>query len=104
MSNYHTASLFDSDIFTLMGSIYAEVARYDTAINSDDEEQANNAAKRAQEIIDFSLKLEQVKPAQKLEIFKLREIFNEKVEFSKASMLDDYLMPFAVSARLRQFK
>jgi len=102
MSSYHTNSLVDADIFMIMGSIYAEVARYDSAISLNNTEMARQAAKRAQEIIDFSQKLEQIKPAQKLEIAKFNSLFLERVKESKKTMLDNYLLPFAVSARLRQ--
>jgi len=102
MSNYHTASLADADVFAIMGSIYAEVARYDTAIKSDNIDQASQAAERAQEIIHFSQGLTQINPAQKSEILRFNDVLSERVKHRELSMMDDYLLPFAVSARLRQ--
>jgi len=102
MSNYHTQSLGDADIFTVMGSIYAEVARYDSALTAGRMEQADQAAERAQEIIDFSQKLEQINPAQKLELTQFNKLFMERVNESKRSGLDGYLMPFAMTARLKK--
>lgn len=103
MSNYHTNALEEANIFTIMGSVYAEVARYDSAINAGQSEQASRAVSRALEIITFTQKLKQINLAQKQEIKKFSQVFLEKVKQSKKSDLDNYLMPFAVSARLRQF-
>jgi len=102
MSKYHTDSLAEADIFVIMGSIYAEVARYDSALVSSNTEMAAQAVKRAQEIIDFSQELEQLNSAQKREITVFNNVFIDKVKESKKTMLDSYLMPFAISARLRQ--
>ncbi len=102
MSNYHTQSLANADIFTIMGSIYAEVARYDSALTSDQFDQADKAVKRAQEIVNFAQKLEQVKPAQKLELTQFNRLFMKRVKELKNSGLDNYLMPFAMTARLNK--
>jgi len=103
MSSYHTEALANADIFTVMGSIYAEVARYDAAITSGQADVARQAAKRAEELIDFSEQLEQLNEAQKLEIKEFNKLFVARVKDAKKSALDSYLLPFAVAARLRQF-
>ncbi|MFT4532472.1 MAG: Na+/phosphate symporter [Candidatus Saccharimonadales bacterium] len=102
MSNYHTQSLADADIFTIMGSVYAEVARYDSALTSDRLDQADQAAKRAQEIVDYAKELEQIKPAQKLELTQFNNLFMDRVNESKISGLDNYLMPFAMTERMHR--
>ncbi len=103
MSNYHTEALTHADIFTVMGSIYAEVARYDSAIVANQPEQAAQAIVRAKEIIDFSQSLKQINGAQKQEIKMLNNILSKRIKKSHKSELDDYLLPFAVAARMRQF-
>lgn len=95
--------LKQADIFTVMGSVYAEVARYDNAIAQGQTEQARQAADRAEEIIAFSQQLQQINAAQKQEIKKFRTVFFERAKKAQKSDLDAYLMPFAVAARLRQF-
>jgi len=65
-------------------------------------EQADQAAKRAQEIVDFVQSLKQIKPAQKLELAQFNKLFMERVKESKISELDSYLMPFAMTARLNR--
>lgn len=102
MSNYHTKALAQADIFTIMGSIYAEVARYDSAITAGQAEQAAQAALRAREIIDFAQKLDHLNAAQKQEIKLFRNLFLLRAEEYKMSELGNYLMPFAVAARRRQ--
>lgn len=102
MSNYHTNALQNADVFTVMGSIYAEVARYDSAISSGDTAGAAQAAARATELVNFSDQLKQINPAQKQEIQKFNELFTERAKKSQKSQLDNYLMPFAMAARMRQ--
>ncbi len=101
MSSYHTSALLGADVFTLMGSIYAEVARYDSALKSGDTRLAKAAASRADELVDFALKSEFVNPAQKLEVQKFQEVFKQNYQKNQPSNLDSYLMPFAVGARIR---
>lgn len=101
MNNYHTAALANAGIFTIMGSIYAEVARYDSAVTAKQFDQAEQAAGRAQEIIDYSQSLNQINHAQKLEIKKFNAVFDQQVKNVQKSELDDYLLPFASAARLR---
>ena len=103
MSNYHTQALAKADIYTVMGSIYAEVARFDSAIASGQTEQAQQAAARAKEITDYAQKLKQLSVSQKREIAVMSKLFSQRVKEAKKSGLDDYLLPFAVSARMRQF-
>ncbi len=103
MSNYHTKALVDADIFTIMGSIYAEVARYDSAVTAKQFDLAEQAAARAQEIMDYSQSLKQINHAQKLEIKKFNDVFDQQAKQIKKSELDNYLLPFATQARLRQF-
>lgn len=102
MSNYHTKALASAGIFTVMGSIYAEVTRYDSAIMAKQFDQAQQAVARAQEIIDYSQSLKQINHAQKLEIKKFNAIFDQQVKQVSKSELDSYLLPFAIGARLRQ--
>lgn len=102
MSKYHTASLDNVDIYTVMGSIYAEVSRYDSAIRSKNFEQAVQASKRANELIEYAQELSQLNSSQKLEVKAFSEVFKKKVKASKQSQLDSYLMPFALASRLRQ--
>lgn len=104
MSNYHTNALVGADIFTIMGSIYAEVSRYDYAIDSGQPDQAQQAVNRAGEIVEFAQILKQINAAQKLELNAFFKFFQSRVKDYKKSQLDDYLLPFAVSARLRQLK
>jgi ribosomal protein L33 len=104
MSNYHTKALANADIFTIMGSIYAEVARYDSAIASRQSEQSMQAVKRADELIVYAQSLNQINKAQKLEIKKFAEVFKNRVKNCKKSELDNYLLPFAITARTRQTK
>ncbi len=101
MSNYHTEVLAKADIFTVMGSVYAEVSRYDTAIASGNNDQARQASGRAQEIIEFAQNLRHINQAQKKEIKQFNSAFLKQAKASKASGLDNYLMPFAVAARMR---
>lgn len=103
MSSYHVEALAQADIFTFMGSIYAEVARYDSAVAAGQVEQANQAVVRAQEIIDFAKQAKHINAAQKAEIEVFDNLFLRRVRETKKSGLDDYLLPFAVSARRRQF-
>lgn len=102
MNKYHTSSLDRADIFTVMGSIYAEVSRYDTAIRSGNFEQADQASKRANELIEYTQELSQLNLSQKLEIKAFSEVYKKKVKACKTSQLDSYLMPFALASRLRQ--
>lgn len=102
MSKYHTQALTNVDIFTVMGSIYAEVARYDSAISSNQSEQASQAVTRAKEIIEFVSTLQQINEAQKQEIKKFSVLFYNRAKKSEKSGLDDYLLPFAIAARRRQ--
>lgn len=102
MSNYHTKALVNAGIFTIMGSIYAEVARYDSAVAAKQFDLAEQAAARAQEIIDYSQSLKQINHAQKLEIKKFNDVFDKQVKQVRKSGLDNYLLPFAIGARLRQ--
>lgn len=102
MSKYHTASLDNVDIFTVMGSIYAEVSRYDSAIRSKNFEQAVQASKRANELIEYALDLKQINLPQKKEIKIFSEVLRQQVKASKQSQLDSYLMPFALASRKRQ--
>jgi hypothetical protein len=104
MSSYHTNSLKDADVFTFMGSVYAEVARYDTAIGAGQYEQANQAIDRAMELIDFSQNSSSLNAAQKMEIEKFGSLLRRLAKQRKKSRFDDYLMPFAMTARMRQFK
>lgn len=103
MNSYHTQALANANIFTIMGSIYAEVARYDSAINAHQPEQAKQAIKRAQEIIEFSKSLKQINDAQQQEIRVFDSVLSERSKTSRKSELDNYLLPFAVAARMRQF-
>jgi hypothetical protein len=103
MRNYHTQALAGADIFTIMGSIYAEVARYDSAIRAGQQELAAQAVARAEEIVVFAQKLRQLSSPQKMELKKFDSFFLEKVKHRQQSGLDDYLLPFAVAARMRQF-
>lgn len=68
MSNYHTSSLIGADVFLVMGSIYAEVARYDSAIVSGKDQLALQASNRAKEIVDFANISDKLNNAQKREI------------------------------------
>ena len=104
MSSYHTSSLKNADVFTVMGSVYAEVARYDSAISADQYEQANQAISRAMELINFSQSLGLFNRAQKMEIKKFGSLLRQRAKQHKKSNLDGYLMPFAMGARMRQFK
>lgn len=104
MSKYHTQALVGADVFTVMGSIYAEVARYDSAVQADQPELASQAVTRAEEIMSFAQDLRQLNPAQKMELKELGIVFLERVSQHRKSELDSYLLPFAVAARLRQFK
>lgn len=104
MSSYHTKALANADIFNIMGSIYAEVARYDSAIDSRRFEQASQAVKRADELIKYAQNLKQINTAQKLEIKKLSEVFRARAKEHRKSGLDSYLLPFTMSARMRQIK
>ncbi|MDQ3158718.1 MAG: hypothetical protein M3P98_01090 [bacterium] len=104
MSNYHTSSLQSADIFVVMGSVYAEVARYDSAINAGQHEQANQAISRAKELLNFSQSSKKINSAQKIEIKQVGVLLAERAKQYKKSNLDDYLMPFAIAARLRQLK
>lgn len=104
MSNYHTQALASADIFTIMGSIYAEVARYDSAIATNRPQQAVQAIERAQEIIDFSQSLGQITSAQKQEVKTFSNVLAKRTTKSYKTNLDDYLLPFAIAARMRQFK
>jgi hypothetical protein len=104
MSSYHTNSLKNADVFTVMGSVYAEVARYDTAIGAEQYEQANQAIDRAMELIDFSQKLSSLNAAQKMEIETFGSLLQDRVKLRQKSKFDDYLMPFAMTARMRQLK
>jgi len=102
MSSYHTQALIGADIFTVMGSIYAEVGRYDSAVQSGQSEQALQAAERAQEIINFAQSLRHINKAQKLEIKMFDNVFKQVIKKQQKSKLDDYLLPFAVAARKNQ--
>lgn len=104
MSSYHTDALIGADIFTIMGSVYAEVSRYDHAIDSGQLDQAQQAVTRADEIIEYAQNLKQINSAQKIEIRKFREVFKKLAKESKKSELDNYLLPFAMTARMRQVK
>lgn len=104
MNNYHTKALEGADIFTVMGSVYAEVARYDSALDNKQLDLAHQAAERASDIINYVQGLEQLSAAQKLEIKMLSNIFLQQTKEFKKSGLDNYLLPFAVGARMRQFK
>ena len=103
MSNYHTNSLKKADIFTVMGSICAEVARYDSAISAGQKEQARHAVDRAKELIGFAQGLSQINTAQTREIEQFSAVFLDRAKGYKKSGLHDYLLPYAVSARMRQF-
>jgi len=103
MSDYHTRVLANADIFTVMGSIYAEIARYDSALASEQVDTAMQAAERTQELIHFSSGLKQLNKAQKMEIKELGRLFAHLSKTAKKSELDGYLLPFAVAQRLRQF-
>ncbi|MDQ2973386.1 MAG: hypothetical protein M3Q79_02805 [bacterium] len=96
------SSLVHADIFTVMGSVCAEVARYDSALSNSRADQAKQAVSRAEEIMNFSQKLAQLNSAQKLEINKFRDYFLYKVKNSEKSGSEKYLLPFATAARLRQ--
>lgn len=104
MSNYHTSSLKNADIFMVMGSIYAEVVRYDSALSSKQNERADQAIARAKELIDYSLSLDSLNEPQKKEIQIFSSLLNRRVKQNQKSNLDSYLMPFAIGARLRQIK
>ncbi|MEK7602846.1 MAG: hypothetical protein AAB459_01195 [Patescibacteria group bacterium] len=104
MSNYHTNSLKNADVFTVMGSVYAEVARYDSAIGADQADQADQAILRAMELIDFSQNLNTLNAAQKMEIDRFGSLLKDRAKLRENSNFDDYLMPFALAARMRQFK
>lgn len=104
MSNYHTQSLAQADVYTIMGSIYAEVARYDSALEAGHKDLAQQAASRAKEIMNFAQKLHQINPAQKMELKQFGNIFLEHVKAQRQTKLDSYLLPFAIAARMRQFK
>lgn len=101
MSSYHTDTLKEADIFTVMGSIYAEVARYDSAIASNKIDQAKQAIVRADELVKYSQQLKQINRAQKLELQKFYEVFLLRTQKLKTSNLDDYLLPFAMASRRR---
>lgn len=103
MSSYHTNSLKNADVFMVMGSIYAEVARYDSAISVGKYDQADQAFARAMELIDFAKTASNLNHAQKLEIQEFGTLFTQKAETHSKSNFDNYLMPFAMAARLRQF-
>ncbi len=101
MSSYHADALKNADIFTVMGSIYAEVARYDSAIASNKIDQAKQAIVRANELVEYSQQLKQINRAQKLEIQKFYVVFLQRTQKFKMSNLDNYLLPFALASRRR---
>ncbi len=100
MSKYHTSSLDDADVFTFMGSIYAEVARYDAAMRAKNQELADLAVARADELIGHSSGMSRLNAAQKKEVNKFAEVFAMRVKANTTSGLDGYLMPFAVAQRM----
>lgn len=85
----------------VMGSIYAEVARYDSAIASNKIDQAKQAIVRTNELVKYSQKLTQINRAQKLELQKFYDVFLQRTQNSEISNLDDYLLPFAMASRRR---
>ena len=103
MNSYHTMSLEEADIFTTMGSVYAEVARYDSAISAGHQETAHQAIARANELINYSKSSNRINSAQKKEMDKFSLLLNHIAKQGKKTNLDNYLMPFAVGARMRQF-
>lgn len=104
MSNYHTAVLEDADIFIIMGSIYAEISRYDSAIEKKQFDLADQASARAGEIIAYAGEASQLNKAQKAEIEQFKSQLLQKTMAHKKSGMDNYLLPYAVAARLRQLK
>ncbi len=102
MSSYHTNALEGADIFTVMGSVYAEVARYDTAISLKQPEMANQAIARAEEIINYTQSLARLNGAQKKEVKQFGILLSKIANKGQKSNLDSYLMPFAVAQRMRQ--
>lgn len=102
MSNYHTSALLHADIFTVMGSIYAEVARYDMALSVGQSELATQAVARAKEIMNFAQTLSCLNYAQKREIKVFEGVLLSRTVQSQKSMLDSYLLPFAVAARTQR--
>ncbi len=102
MSSYHTKALADADIFTVMGSIYAEVARYDSALSAGEVEAAHQAIGRAEELVRAANGFKKLNDAQKKEIKQFSQVLAARTRASIKSGLGDYLMPFALAARMHR--
>lgn len=93
------------NIFEQMGNIYSEVGRTFNAKKANDIAAADSAAERALDLFDAtSEQLAAEKSPRLKELLRVREIFAGEYLTAKETSLDEYLMPFAIAARLRQFK
>jgi len=107
MSNYAVdrAKWQKLSIFEQMGNIYSEVGRAFNAKKLNDSEGAKKAAMRAFDLFDATTQqLARQKSPKLQEVLRARDIFAKEYETASRSSLDNYLMQFAVAARLRQFK
>ena len=90
-------------IFDQMGNIYSEVGRTFNAKQIHDEIKAQEAAIRAFDLFDATVEVLIAEKSPKLtEVLRAREVFAGEFLSSDTSTLDSYLMPFAMSARLKQ--
>ncbi len=91
-------------IFDQMGNIYSEVGRTFTAKKMRDVKRSEAAFERALDLFDATTEVLAIKKSSKLrEVLRAREIFVNEYATASESSLDDYLMQFAIAARMRQF-
>jgi len=90
-------------IFEQMGNIYVEVGRTFNAKKSGDSKKSEAAMIRALDLFDASAEVASKSNSPKLkEILTVREIFADDYSNSADSTLNDYLMQFALVARLKK--
>lgn len=104
MSNYAVdrSRWAQLSIFAQMGNVYAEVGRSFSAKSRNQQELARQAAVRAFDLFDATAEhLTRLKSPKLKEVLRARELF--AVDFfsdSNESTLENYLLPFAVAARI----
>lgn len=88
-------------IFEQMGNIYSEVGRTFSAKKAGDKEKSEAAMIRALDLFDATAEVNSKSPKLK-EILRTREVFADEYAHSADTSLDNYLMQFALAARLRR--
>lgn len=88
-------------IFEQMGNIYAEVGRTFLAKKAGETDKSEAAMVRSLDLFDATAEANSKSPKLK-EILRAREIFADEYQRLTATTLENYLLQFALAARLQK--